>query len=99
MTHTKSQPNNFAQALKYARKASELSQESFGLVSSRTYVSSLERGKKSPTLTKVDQLAEVMNIHPLTVLTLAYMRDQKDGSAESLFAQVLSDFSKLRGQL
>jgi transcriptional regulator with XRE-family HTH domain len=99
MTHTKSQPNNFADALKYARKASELSQEAFGLVSSRTYVSTLERDKKSPTLTKVDQLSEVMNIHPLTLLTLAYMRDQEGGSPENLFARVLSDISQLRRQL
>ena len=99
MKHTKNQPNNFAEALKYARNASDLSQEAFSLVSSRTYVSSLERGKKSPTLSKVDQLADVMDIHPLTVLTLAYMRDKKGGSPESLFARVLGDLSKLHGRL
>lgn len=98
MTHTKSQPNNFARALKFARQARGQSQEAFGLVSSRTYVSTLERGQKSPTLSKVDQLAEVLEIHPLTVLTLAYMKDQKGGTPDSLFARVLSDLSKMREQ-
>lgn len=43
------------------------------MVSSRTYVSTLERGRKSPTLHKVDALAQVLGIHPLTLLTLAYV--------------------------
>ena len=35
-------------------------------------MSSLERGLKSPTLSKVAELCEVMDVHPLTLLTLAY---------------------------
>jgi len=35
-------------------------------------MSSLERGLKSPTLNKLAELCEVMEIHPLTLLTLAY---------------------------
>jgi len=46
-------------------------------VSSRTYMSSLERGLKSPTLSKVAELCEVMDVHPLTLLTLAYGGDSK----------------------
>jgi transcriptional regulator with XRE-family HTH domain len=41
-------------------------------VSSRTYVSILERGVNVPTLTKIDALVRVLGLHPLTVLTLAY---------------------------
>jgi transcriptional regulator with XRE-family HTH domain len=50
-------------------------------VSSRTYMSSLERGLKSPTLSKVAELCEVMDVHPLTLLTLAYGGDSKGGQA------------------
>ena len=64
--------NSFAAALKTVRKARGLSQEAFSDVSSRTYMSSLERGLKSPTLSKVAELCEVMDVHPLTLLTLAY---------------------------
>nr|WP_239007596.1 helix-turn-helix transcriptional regulator [Burkholderia anthina] len=49
-----------------------MSQEAFSDVSSRTYLSSLERDLKSPTLNKLAELCEVMEIHPLTLLTLAY---------------------------
>lgn len=61
-----------AAALKTVRKARGLSQEAFSDVSSRTYLSTLERDLKSPTLKKLAELCEVMEIHPLTLLTLAY---------------------------
>ena len=67
--------NSFPAALKTVRKARGLSQEAFSDVSSRTYMSSLERGLKSPTLSKVAELCEVMDVHPLTLLTLAYGGD------------------------
>ena len=44
-------------------------------MSSRTYMSTLERDLKSPTLHKLAELCEVMEIHPLTLLTLAYAGD------------------------
>ncbi|MGP2832032.1 helix-turn-helix domain-containing protein [Serratia nevei] len=59
-------------ALRRIRKARGLSQEAFSDVSSRTYLSSLERDLKSPTLNKLTELCEVMEVHPLTLLTLTY---------------------------
>ena len=64
--------NDFAQALRRIRKAKGVSQEAFALASSRTYVSTLERGLKSPTLSKIDELADVLGVHPLTLLMAAY---------------------------
>ncbi|ERP91334.1 XRE family transcriptional regulator [Marinobacter sp. ES-1] len=52
-----------------------MSQEAFSDVSSRTYMSTLERDLKSPTLSKLAELCEVMEVHPLTLLTLAYSGD------------------------
>jgi transcriptional regulator with XRE-family HTH domain len=71
------QKSSFATALRAVRKARGLSQEAFSDVSSRTYLSSLERGLKSPTLNKVAELCEVLDVHPLTLLTLAYANDNK----------------------
>lgn len=76
-----------AAALKTVRKARGLSQEAFSDVSSRTYMSSLERDLKSPTLHKLTELCEVMGIHPLTLLMLAYAGDSTR-KAEQLMAQV-----------
>lgn len=71
----------FGKALQIARKSRGLTQEDFSEVSSRTYLSSLERGLKSPTLEKVQNLAAVMEIHPVSLITLAYLNtDQVDMS-------------------
>ena len=62
-------------------------EEAFSDVSSRTYMSTLERDLKSPTLNKLAELCEVMEIHPLTLLTLAYAGDSPR-KADELLAQV-----------
>ncbi|WP_094504945.1 helix-turn-helix domain-containing protein [Brucella thiophenivorans] len=67
-------------ALQQVRKAKNLSQEAFSEVSSRTYMSSLERGLKSPTLKKIEGICSVLNVHPLTLLTLAYSDEGSVGS-------------------
>lgn len=69
--------SSLAKALKTVRKARGLSQEAFSDVSSRTYLSSLERDLKSPTLNKLAELCEVMEIHPMTLLALSYGGDAK----------------------
>ena len=79
--------HTLSDALKTIRKARGLSQEAFSDVSSRTYMSSLERDLKSPTLNKLAELCEVMEVHPLTLLTLAYAGDDAQ-RAEQLLAQV-----------
>ena len=79
--------HTISEALKTIRKARGLSQEAFSDVSSRTYMSSLERDLKSPTLNKLAELCEVMEIHPLTLLTLAYASNDAH-QAEQLLAQV-----------
>lgn len=80
----------FARALKKARKARGRTQEDFAIVSSRTYVSALERGLKSPTLEKIQALAETMGVHSLTLLALAYteMGEGDERSLDALLASV-----------
>ncbi|AIO32525.1 transcriptional regulator, XRE family [Burkholderia cenocepacia] len=50
-------------------------------------MSSLERDQKSPTMHKLTELCEVMEVHPLTLLTLAYAGDSPR-KAEQLLEQV-----------
>ena len=79
--------HSLATAIRTVRKARGLSQEAFSDVSSRTYMSSLERDQKSPTMHKLTELCEVMDVHPLTLLTLAYSGDSTR-KADQLLAQV-----------
>lgn len=87
----------FGNSLRIARKASNLSQEDFSDVSSRTYMSSLERGLKSPTLEKIQSLASRMNIHPLTLVTLTYLCDANDTDTTNLLVQVKSEVDRVLG--
>jgi transcriptional regulator with XRE-family HTH domain len=86
--------HSFPAALKNVRKARGLSQEAFSDVSSRTYLSSLERGLKSPTLNKIGELCDVMDVHPLTLLMMAYAGTSK-GSADKLFARIRSEIDAI----
>ncbi|EME9751332.1 helix-turn-helix domain-containing protein [Pseudomonas aeruginosa] len=83
--------HSLAAAIRTVRKARGLSQEAFSDVSSRTYMSTLERNLKSPTLHKLTELCEVMEVHPLTLLTLAYAGDDTR-KADELLAQVRQQF-------
>lgn len=83
--------NSLAAAIRTVRKARGLSQEAFSNVSSRTYMSTLERDLKSPTIQKLADLCEVMEVHPLTLLTLAYAGDDTH-KADELLARVRQEF-------
>lgn len=67
-------------ALKTVRKSRNLSQEDFGLVSSRTYLSTLERGLKSPTVDKLLEISGVMKVNPASLILLAYSIAANDSS-------------------
>ncbi len=88
MTSDYANQNSFPKALKTVRVARGLNQEAFGLVSSRTYVSSLERGLKVPTINKIDDIAAVLGVHPLTLLTLAYVAQGGAASVDELMGKV-----------
>ena len=86
--------NSLAKALKTVRKARGLSQEAFSDVSSRTYLSSLGRDLKSPTLNKLAELCEVMEIHPVTLVALAYGGDAK--GVDLLVERVRREIAELK---
>jgi transcriptional regulator with XRE-family HTH domain len=56
----------FGNVLQKLRKEKGLSQEDLGLESGyhRTYISLLERGKKSPSLKTIFQLAKALHVNP-----------------------------------
>lgn len=93
MKHTPQ--SNFPRALRAVRKARGVAQEEFDQVSSRTYVSALERGIKQPTLGKVDQLADVLRVHPLTLLALAYCSKPTSADVHRLVGQIQKDLEAL----
>lgn len=86
----------FGKSLKAIRTARGLTQEDFSTVSSRTYLSTLERGLKSPTLDKIEALCETMDVHPLTLLALTYLDTQKNKRLDSLLKKVEKEAAALQ---
>ncbi|HEX5337512.1 MAG TPA: helix-turn-helix transcriptional regulator [Gallionella sp.] len=78
----------FAKALRRARRSRGLTQEDFSIVSSRTYLSTLERGQKSPTLDKINVISQTIGIHFLSLLALAYLYSEKSNDVDSLLARI-----------
>lgn len=60
----------FGLVLQQFRKEKGLSQEGLGFESGyhRTYISLLERGKRSPTLKTIFQLAKALNVEPSEIM-------------------------------
>jgi transcriptional regulator with XRE-family HTH domain len=87
--------SDFASALRLARSAIGRSQEDFDVVSSRTYISNLERGLKVPTLKKVDSLATVLGVHPMTLLALSYLdaRTATQADLQELLTRVFDEMA------
>ena len=76
-----------AAALRATRVRHSLTQEDFSDGSSRTYLSALERGIKSPTLEKIDQLAGVLGVEPAALVLAAYGLQARD--SDKFFGQAL----------
>jgi transcriptional regulator with XRE-family HTH domain len=90
--------SKFSTALRYVRKATGMTQEDFDEVSSRVYISALERGIKQPTLLKVDALADRLKVHPLTLLALSYSSKPSSEEIKGLCDQVLFEVENLSSQ-
>lgn len=80
---------SFGKMLCWLRGERGFTQEDFSIVSSRTYISSLERGIYSPTLEKLDDIASVMKVHPITLMIGTYaLKEQR--SVDELLSEVRS---------
>jgi transcriptional regulator with XRE-family HTH domain len=82
-------------AFRAVRVAKELTQGAFDTVSSMAHVSRIERGTSDPTFGKIEALAQVMNVHPLTVLALSYVKHPQRRELQALFDRVLSEVEGL----
>lgn len=85
----------FGQALKQIRTSRGRTQEDFSEVSSRTYLSTLERGLKSPTLDKLDEIARELDIHPVSLLLHTYALHRPDQSIDQILCRVRKELSEL----
>lgn len=85
---------SFGKALRRLRDSNGITQEDFSDISSRTYVSSLERGIRGPTIEKIDELAKVIGVHPLTVLVATYLIEEGHNKPTALLEKVAKELNE-----
>jgi transcriptional regulator with XRE-family HTH domain len=86
-----------SRSLRLIRKTKGFAQEHLSEVSGRTYLSEVERGLKNPTLEKIDELARAMGVHPLTLLSIAYVGQLRDQDLLALQERVAREARELFG--
>lgn len=84
----------FAAVLKTMRGARGLSQMNLAEVSSRTYVSKLERAQSSPTLEMMTTLSGPLNLSPLTLVAIT-LGAQTGQSIRSLISRIEDEVTEL----
>lgn len=90
---------SLAAAIRTVRKNKGLTQEDFGVVSSRTYLSSLERGLKSPTVDKLEEIAKILDAHPASILLMAYAIQAQQLDRENLIDEIAAATKNLCADL
>lgn len=86
----------FGKALKVVRKFRGLTLMSFSNISGRTYISEIERGLKSPTIEKIDEIGNFMEIHPITISYLAYLNANDAESYENISKRVEAELTRIQ---
>jgi transcriptional regulator with XRE-family HTH domain len=84
-------------ALRKIRISRGLTQEDFSAVSSRTYLSTLERGVYSPTVEKLDAIASVLGVHPVTVIAVCYRDADLGIDTQELLRRVEIELREIDG--
>lgn len=85
----------FGKTFTRARKAAKLTQEDFETISPRTYISHLERGKSAPSIDKINELSEVIGVHPASLIFQTYLLYDQQTSALDLMATIMEDLRKM----
>lgn len=83
---------NLGRALREVRQHFGLSQDDFAFASSRTFVSSIERGVKSPTIEKLSQLAQVMDTEAVVILLVATLHEHSARAGRNTEAELEAVF-------
>lgn len=84
----------FAAVLKAMRGARGLSQKNLAEVSSRTYVSKLERAQSSPTLEMMHTLSPPLKLSPLTLVAITIATETGE-SIRSLINRIEDESNEL----
>lgn len=82
----------FGSALKEVRVQKEIAQEQLG--ASQSFISTVERGIRSPTIEKMEEFAERLGVNPATLIVL--MQVGQEGDVDALLAKIRDEIRALK---
>ncbi|WP_406226974.1 helix-turn-helix domain-containing protein [Pseudomonas siliginis] len=83
----------FAAALKGMRTLRHMPQQRFFGTTSRAYMTHLEQGRRGPGLAKIEDLAAVMGVHPVSIVVECYLQKNPEMDLESLLEKIRQDLT------
>lgn len=82
----------FGAALREVRSRKGIAQEQLG--ASQSFISTVERGIRSPTVEKMEEFAERLEVNPATLIVL--MQVDLDGDEDAILKKVREEIKALR---
>lgn len=82
----------FGSALKEVRVRKGVAQEQLG--TSQSFISTVERGIRSPTVEKMEEFAERLGVNPATLIVL--MQLGQEGDVDALLANIRDEIKALK---
>jgi transcriptional regulator with XRE-family HTH domain len=89
---------NIGRALTQVRAARGVTQEDLLFAASRRHVGRIEQGHQVPSFHVIENLAESLQIHPMTLIAMAYSQEAGAQSVDQVLEAVRSDLLVLYPQ-
>lgn len=80
-------------SIKSFRLKREISQESLG--PSQPYISNLEAGRGSASLDKIEQMADVLGVHPISIIIAGYLTSSEGADKEQLLERIRIELAEI----
>ncbi|MBC8999205.1 helix-turn-helix transcriptional regulator [Pseudomonas sp. N40(2020)] len=80
-------------SIKSYRLKRNIPQESLG--PSQPYISSLEAGRGSASIDKIEQIADVLGVHPMSIIFAGYLTSNETANKEQLFERIRIELAEI----
>lgn len=71
----------------------DIPQETLG--PSQPYISNLEAGRGSASIDKIEQMADVLGVHPMSIIFAGYLTSNTDANQEELFERIRVELAEI----
>lgn len=80
-------------SIKSYRLKRNIPQESLG--PSQPYISNLEAGRGSASIDKIEQMADVLGVHPMSIIFAGYLTSNENSNKDDLFERIRMELAEI----